>query len=70
MPVAFPFSHQPTPPLFFPTAFSFLGDEPIGRAGAASPDATYSAADIQAVVSAARARGIRVIPEVDVPGEG
>ena len=50
------------------TAFSFLGDAPIGRSGAASPHATYTPADIAAVVAAARARGVRVIPEIDVPG--
>ena len=57
------------PPFLFHTpAFSFLGDAPIGKAGASGPGASYSPADIAAVVAAARARGIRVIPEIDVPG--
>ena len=33
-----------------------------------APDATYSHADLQRIVSYARDRGIRVVPEIEMPG--
>jgi len=40
----------------------------LSQAGAFSAEAVYSAADIDEIVLYARARGVRVIPEFDMPG--
>lgn len=37
-------------------------------AGALHPSHVYTAADLRAVVAAARLRGVRVVPELDMPG--
>ena len=42
----------------------------LAREGAYDVFATYSKKDMQAVVAYARARGIRVMPEFDIPGHG
>ncbi len=39
----------------------------LAAEGAMHPTLTYSAADMRAVVAAARERGIRVVPELDMP---
>lgn len=41
---------------------------PQATKDAYSPRETYSARDVRAIVGYARARGVRVIPEVDMPG--
>ena len=40
----------------------------LAGAGAFSPKHTYSQADVERIVTYARARGIAVLPELDVPG--
>ena len=40
----------------------------LADAGALHPSLVYTPADLRAVVAAARARGIRVVPELDMPG--
>jgi hexosaminidase len=51
-----------------PFASAALPDLVKGAFQAPSLSHTYSRADLQAVVAAASARGIRVVPELDVPG--
>ena len=50
----------------FPLALERLPLLPL--LGAFSPSHVYTAEDIQHVVDYARARGIRVLPEIDTPG--
>lgn len=42
----------------------------LAAAGAYDPSAIYSVADLAGVVAYAKARGVRVLPEWDVPGHG
>jgi hypothetical protein len=42
----------------------------LAAKGAWAPNAVYSPADLRAVVAYAKARGIRILPEWDVPGHG
>ena len=42
----------------------------LAEKGAYDPLATYSKADLRAVVAYAKSRGVRVMPEFDVPGHG
>jgi hexosaminidase len=42
----------------------------LAAAGAYDPSAVYSVADLRAVVAYGKARGVRVLPEWDVPGHG
>jgi hexosaminidase len=52
----------------FPLALP--GFEDLAAAAAWHPRAVYTPGDVAAVVEHARARGIRVVPEIDVPGHG
>jgi len=52
----------------FPLALP--GFEDLAEAAAWHPRAVYRPGDVSAVVEHARARGIRVVPEIDVPGHG
>jgi hexosaminidase len=52
----------------FPVVSSAWPNLTAGAMQAPSLSHTYSKADVAAVVEAATARGIRVIPEFDVPG--
>ena len=52
----------------FPLALP--GFEDLAGAAAWHPRAVYGPGEVAAVVEHARARGIRVVPEIDVPGHG
>lgn len=52
----------------FPLASAVWPELTRGAMQAPATSHVYSAADVRAVVAAAQARGIRVLPELDVPG--